>query len=257
MYYETKWRTRLGMRSKPVVPAVTFKSLFKEFIPGPFLYALLRRCGVRRRCPPLVSTLELIQGLVFHVAAEAGTLAQHVKQLTGKTITDGALAQRRALLPPAVFEGLMAAALKPKADPVKHPEAFYHGLRLCGLDGSLFSVANTPQVKKQMRKARSRRGRAAFPKVGVAVMVELGLHNPLAAALGAKGESEMVLAKQVLSAQPERSLLLNDRYYGVGQLLVGLPSQGERHFMSRVRQNLQRRFLEAYPDGSALVYTAS
>jgi hypothetical protein len=45
--------------------------------------------------------------------------------------------------------------------------------------------------------ARSRRGRAAFPKVGVAVMVELGLHNPLAAALGTKGESEMVLAKRV------------------------------------------------------------
>jgi hypothetical protein len=34
-----------------------------------------------------------------------------------------------------------------------------------------------------MRKARSRRGRAAFPKVGVAVMVELGLHNPLTGAL--------------------------------------------------------------------------
>ena len=64
-----------------------------------------------------------------------------------------------------------------------------------------------------MRKARSRRGRAAFPKVGVAVMVELGLHNPLAAALGAEGESEMVQAKRVLSAQPEQSL---DCWTGAG-----------------------------------------
>jgi len=147
----------------------------------------------------------------------------------------------------------MGAALQPKADPHEHPEAFYHGLRLCGVDGSLFSVTNTPQVKKQMRKARSRRGRAAFPKVGVAVMVELGLHNPLAAALGAKGESEMVLAKQVLAAQPAQSLLLNDRYYGVGELLVGLSAEDERHFLVRVKKNLKRRFLEAYPDGSALV----
>jgi hypothetical protein len=201
--------------------------------------------------------VELIQGLVFHVVAEAGTLAQHVKQLTGKTITDGALAQRRALLPPAVFEELMDAALKPKGDPVRDPEAFYHGLRLTGVDGSLFSVTNTPQVKKQLRKARSRRGRAAFPKVGAAVMVELGLHNPLAAALGAKGESEMVLAKQVLSAQPAKSLLLSDRYYGVPELLVHLPAQGERHFLVRVKRNLKRRFLEAYPDGSALVETRS
>src|SRR6185437_15476654 len=90
-------------------------------------------------------------------------------------------------------------------------------------------------------------------KVGVAVMVELGLHNPLAAALGAQGQSEMVLAKQVLSAQPQKSLLINDRYYGVAQLLVELPAQAERHFLVRVKSNLKRRLLEVYPDGSALV----
>jgi hypothetical protein len=241
------------MRNKTVVPATTFKALFQELIPWSFIYALLRRCGVRRRRPPLVTTGELIQSLVFHVVAEAGTLAQHVKQLTGKTITDGALSQRRALLPPEVFEALMAAALKPKAEPERHPDAFYHGLRLCGVDGSTFSVTNTPQVKKQMRKAKSRRGRAAFAKVGVAVLVELGLHNPLAAALGAQGESEMVLAQRVLAAQPAKSLLLGDRYYGVGEVLVGLSAQDQRHFLVRVRKHLQRRFLEAYPDGSALV----
>jgi hypothetical protein len=191
--------------------------------------------------------------LIFHVVAEAGTLAQQVKPLTGKTITDGALAQRRALLPIAVFQQMMEATLQPKGEPTRHPEAVYQGLRLCGVEGSLFSVANTPQNKQQLRKARSRRGRVAFPKVGVAVMVELGLHNPLAAALGAKGQWERVLAKQVLSAQPAQSLLINDRYYGVPGLLDGLPAERERHFLVRVKKNLPRRLLEVYPDGSALV----
>ena len=241
------------MRTKTVVSAATFKALFKELFTWYFIYSLLRQCGLRRRCPPYVTHVELIQSMLFHSIADAGTLAQHVKQLTGKTITDGALAQRRALMPAAVFEELMGAALKPKADPSRHPEAFYHKLRLCGVDGTLFSITNTPQVKKQMRKARSRRGRAAFPKVGAAVMVELGLHNPLAAALGAKGESEMTLARQVLSAQPAKSLLLGDRYYGVAAVLVDLSAQEERHFLVRVKENLKRRFLEAYPDGSALV----
>src|ERR1017187_4189097 len=245
------------MRNKTAVPAATFKALFQELLTWSFIYALLRRCGVRRRCPPVITAVELIQGLVFHVIAEAGTLAQHVTQLTGKSIIDGALAQRRALLPPAVFEQLISAALKPKGDPKLHPEAFYHGLRLCGVDGTQFSVTNTPQVKKQMRKARSRRGRAAFPKVGAVVMVELGLHNPLAAALGVKGESEMVLAHRVLSAQPEKSLLINDRYYGVPGLLVGLPGSGDRHLLVRVKKNLQRRLLGVYPDGSALVEICS
>ena len=162
----------------------------------------------------------------------------------------------RALLPLELFERIMAAALKPKARPAQHPGAFYHGLRLCGVDGSQFSVTNTPPVKKQMRKAKSRRGRAAFPKVGVALMVELGLHNPLAAAIGAGGESEMALARRVLSALPEKSLLIKDRYYGSPELLVGLPPEGQRHFLARVKSNLKRRLLEVYSDGSALVEIA-
>jgi hypothetical protein len=199
----------------------------------------------------------LICGLVFHGAAGKGKLAQHVKQISGKDITDGALAQRRALLPLDIFQGMMSAALKPKANPARHPDAFYHGLRLCGIDGSTFSLTNTPQVKQRMKKARSRRGRAAFPKVGVAVMVELGLHNPLAAALGAQGESEMVLAKRVVASQPEQSLLISDRYYGIPALLVDLPAEGQRHFLVRVKANLKRRLLEVLPDGSALVEIAS
>lgn len=249
----TEWRITLGMRNQTSVPAATFKALFAQVIPAASYYALLKRCGVRRRCPPVVTAWELIQSLVFHVVAGAGTLAQHVKPLTGKQITDGALAQRRALLPIMVFDQLLAAALRPKAQPTRQPEAFYQGLRLCGVDGSWFSVANTPQNKKHLHKAQSRRGRAAFPKVGVVVLVELGLHNPLAAALGAQGESEMVLAQQVLAAQPPRSLVIKDRYYGVPKQVVQWPAAAERHFLVRVKQNLRRRLLEVYPDGSALV----
>jgi hypothetical protein len=257
LYLEPFCRIKLGMRTKTVVSAATFESLFEQSIPRSFIDSVLRRCGFRFRCPPWVTHDELIKSLVFHVVAPDGTLAQHVKEVTGKRITDGALSQRRALLPPELFQGLMSVALQPKADPVPHPEAFYHGLRLSGVDGTLFSVTNTPQVKKQMHKARSRRGRAAFPKVGVAVLVELGLHNPLAAALGAQGESEMVLAKQVLAKVPQQSLLILDRYYGVPELLLGLAPEGQRHFLVRVKKNLTRRLLEVLPDGSALVEIGS
>jgi hypothetical protein len=63
----------------------------------------------------------------------------------------------------------------------------------------------------------------------------------------------MTLARRVLSAQPAQSLLLGDRYYGVAAVLVDLPAQEGRHFLVRAKKNLQRRFLESYPDGSALV----
>ena len=239
------------MRNQTTVPAATFKALFAEVISAPFFYALLKRCGVRRRGPPVVTAWELIQGLIFHVVAEAGTLAQHVKQLTGKNIPDGALSQRRALLPIAGFEALLTTTLQPKAERARHPEAFYQDLRLCGVDGCLFSVSNTPQTKCARRGVggggrRSRRWASRC-------LLELGLHNPLAAALGSQGESEIVLAKQVLAAQPAQSLVLLDRYYGVPQLFVPLPATAARHFLVRIKQNLRRRLLEVYPDGRALV----
>ena len=117
------------MRNQTTVPAATFKALFAEWISAPFFYALLKRCGVRRRGPPVVTAWELIQGLIFHVVAEAGTLAQHVKQLTGKNITDGDLSQRRALLPIAGFEALLTTTLQPKAERARHPRGVGGGGR--------------------------------------------------------------------------------------------------------------------------------
>jgi len=194
--------------------------------------------------------------LVFHVIAGAGTLAQHVKTITGQRITDGALSQRRTSWPWRIFEMILEEALHLKANLEQHPEAFYDGLRLCGADGSRLSVANTPQVKKAKRKAKSRRGKAAFAKVGLAVLLELGIRNPIAAAIGPKEESEMVLSRQLLAKLPEKSLFLTDRYYGVPVLLIELKEihpEGEREFLVRVKGNLKRRVLECYPEGSALV----
>ena len=117
-------------------------------------------------------------------------------------------------------------------------------------------MANTPQVKKSMRKSATRRFKAAFAKVGVAVLVELGVHNPIAAAIGPREESEMVLSRRLLDRLPEKSLFMADRYYGVPVLLIEfreLFPKGEREFLVRVKSNLKRRVLESYPDGSALV----
>ena len=195
-------------------------------------------------------------GLVFHFLAGVGTLAEHMKHLTGKSISDSALAQRRAALDFEIFQSLLGESLQTRAKLTLHTEAFYKGLRLCGADGTLFSVANTPQVKGKMRKARTRRSRAAFAKVGVVVLVELGLHNPIAAAIDAHGKSEAYLAELVIVKLPTQSLYLADRYHGNPKQLIGLRRthpEGEREFLVRVRCNITSRVLEVYHDGSGLV----
>jgi hypothetical protein len=244
------------MRKNASVSRSTFKALFRAFLSARIIQRWVKRLGPAKRRPPKISSQELLMGLVFHLLAGAGTLAEHVRDLTGKTISDSALSQRRANLPWIIFEMILEAALVPRAKPKEHPEAFYHGLLLCGLDGSRFSVANTPQIKESMSKADTRRHKAAFAKVGVAVLVELALHNPIGAAIGASDESEMVLARQLLDRLPENSLLISDRYYGVPLVLIDFKTihkKGRREFLVRAKENLNRRVLECYGDGSALV----
>jgi len=238
------------------VPISSFKQLFRSFLPTKVIRYWFKTLGLARRRPPDISIQELLMSLVFHVQAGAGTLSQHVRQLTGKSVTDSALSQRRSHLPWQMFETLMEETLHPKAQQKLHPEAFHKGLLACGLDGSRFSVANTPQIKASMFKPDSRRFQAAFAKVGVAVLVELGLHNPIAAAIGPQEESEMVLSRQLLDRLPEKSLLICDRYYGVPVLLIEFKEihpKGQREFLVRARKNLNRKWMESYADGSALV----
>jgi Transposase DDE domain len=237
-----------------------FERRIRRVLPLRLLKGICKRLGPVEHGPRWVRSTELIDGMVFHVLQGAGTLAQHVKRLTNKAITDGALSQRRMALPWAIFEEIMGVALRPKANPKQHPEAFYKGLRLCGADGSRASVANTPQAKESLLKAASRRHKAAFAQVSVVTVVELGLHNPIAAAIGPKNESEAVLIQQVWEKLPEKSLLLADRHHGVAKRLLELRQaqpEGRREFLARVKENLKASVLEVYPDGSALVQIRS
>ena len=212
------------------------------------------------RRPPVLAFSDLLCALVYHALMASGTLATHVAELLGQSSSDAALSQRRQRLPWPLFEQILRAALRPRAEPSQHPQAFYHGLRLVGLDGTSFALNNTPQIVRALGKAASRRFRAAFARVQVTVLVELALHNPLAAAIGQRGESEYALAQRLLESLPAGSLLLADRLYGLPAFVLELLArcravQGE--FLVRVRANLHARLVQRLADGSALVSAQS
>src|SRR5258706_14039530 len=170
----------------------------------------------RRGRKPRVPLTELLPALTWHAMQPSGTVAEHLFQLFGTSLADSSWSDRRLRLPWEIFAELMRRALRPRATPRQHREAFWRGWRLVGLDGTQFSLINTPQVTATFKKARTRRGRAAFAKITTAVLLEIGLHNPLAAAVGRKGESEWALGQRLLAQLPKRALLLGDRLYGVG-----------------------------------------
>lgn len=244
------------MRSKSQFLGGHFQSQFDTLINPEKLNKIVEDFGPRKRRPPRLALEKLISGLVFHVGQDSGTLAENVKQLSGQDISDSALCQRRGNIPWMAFEQILDCALSVKADPKKHPGAFYQQWRLMGIDGSQFSVSNTPQNKNSFIKAASRRMKAAFGKVGVSVLTELGLHNPVAASVGAAGMSEQVLSRPLLEKLPPGSLLLADRAYGLGcwiKRIKEMYPQEDRDFLFRVKSTCKVKVLEVFRDGSAWV----
>jgi hypothetical protein len=259
LYSVLYFENTLGMQANsPQTPNCggTFKKVFRQFIGRQTISTIVRACGPARRRPPKLSAHDLIMALIFHCLQGCGTLAENIRMLTGKRIAKSRLSQRLQNLPWEVFTSIMEVVLRPRASEEKHPQAFYKGWRLVAIDGTQFSVSNTPQILSSLTKAASRRMKAAFAKLGAVLLVELGTHNPLAAAIGKDGDSEQSLAKELIGALPEKSILIADRLYGVGAFLVPLTAAFAKrsgHFLVRVSSNLKPKLLKRFKDGSVLV----
>ncbi|NJL73224.1 MAG: IS4 family transposase [Candidatus Competibacteraceae bacterium] len=233
-----------------------FSGVFDNMISKEQLGALCREHEPVARRERKRTTEEVVADLVYHQLHEDGTLAEHGARLGGNTISDGAYTQRRQLLPEQLFEEVMRVALQPLAKVQEHADGFYQGWRLVGVDGTEASVTNTP-ANKILSKANTRRGKAAFAKLKLVTAMELGTHNPLAAAIGKLADYEVDLALKLWPRLPEKTLAIVDRLYGVGRHMAQMleASQGrEIALLVRVRsQRGKSRLLKALGDGSKLI----
>ena len=195
-----------------------FLSAFRTLISNACLGAILRHHGPTKRSPARVSASCIVKALVFHLLRGTGTVTENLQLLHQEKLSPSSMSERRANLPFKVFQTILGSALRPKAQEETHPEAFYKSWRLVGIDGTQFSVSNTPLILTNLTKAASRRMKAAFAKVGAAVLVELGVHNPLAVEIGQKEESEMVLSKRLLARLPAKCVAICDRDCDPGRI---------------------------------------
>src|SRR5438128_148670 len=244
----------LGCDAAPEPPA-GFLAAWAQLVGPRGIPTLAQRRGRKPRVP----LTQLLPALTFHVMQETGTLAEHLFQLFREPLADSSWSDRRLRLPWEIFAELMRRALRPRATPRQHREAFWRGWRLVAVDGTQFSLINTPQITATLVKARTRRGRAAFAKITTAVLLELGLHNPLAAAIGRKGESEWALAQHLLAQLSKGALLLGDRLYGVTAFAVHALAVCERvgsHVLLRASRSVKPRLIKRLTDGSRLVRLA-
>lgn len=233
-----------------------FLSVMERMIPEGQLRTLCEHHTPRPRSARKLSSEQLVTGLVFHQLQPGGTLADHSAKLHGIRMSDSAHAQRRQHLPVELFEQIMDTALQPLADPDRQPECFFEGYRLVGVDGTQWSVGNTPAILSELPKAASRRLKAAFAKLRLVSVVELGTHAPLAAMAAAASEGEQTLARKLWEKVPERSLMIGDRLFGTAcTLWQALNAWQGRDitFLVRIRDNIKTEVLQRLADGSALV----
>ena len=208
--------------------------------------------GPRRK----VSACQIIVGLIAHVMQLQGCFTFHMKQFFALNISDSALSQRRTAMGSEPFRTILQVALRPLARAAEHSGCFFKGLRLTGIDGTQWSLSNTPQINAATTKTPTRRGLAAFAKLSLVALVELGTHAPLAAAFAAGALRELAWSVALPAQLPPRSLLLLDRLYGqapmLDELQKGCAASGS-HFLVRVRQKLTVTLLMALGDGSAMM----
>jgi len=258
LYLYAIWSITLRMRTNRASTQSHeqgFSGAFEQLVPQTQLEEASRYKATARGRPPKLSVRQLVCALVFHVMNGAGTLVEHLAMLTGLVMSGSSVSQRRQALPWEVFVKILEVALAPLAQPSQHRQAFYQGLRLVAIDGTQFSLANTPQILRVCTKAASRRLRAAFAKLNAVVMLEVGLHNPLAAAID-RARSEWALALELIGKLPAKSLLLADRLYGCARFVWGLRQHCESvgsFFLVRARLQLKSTVVRRLSDGSALV----
>jgi hypothetical protein len=234
-----------------------FLTLLLNRIEWTHLNGLQQRKHAAGRKAHALSRGRLLAAILFHYTVTyAGTLGEHLFWLLGIQMSESNLSERRQALPFVVFEELLKRVLRPLSQ--VSTEAFYRGLRLVAIDGVSFSLPNTAQVNQRCKKARNcTGGRNPFAKLQAAALIELVMHNPLAARLGWKGESEWRLAHGLLDHLPPQCLLLADRLYGCGAFVLAAWARLQAcggHFLVRVKLGMKIvRVVRPLADGSRLV----
>lgn len=162
------------------------------------------------------------------------------------------LTNARKRLTSDVIEQLYNSTVKLLAkSPRKHPFAFYKGLRLMGVDGTLLSCPDTDANREAFGRSSNQTSNSAFPKVRVVSLCELGTRVLLRSVIGTYHQSEQKLTLPLFEHLPKRTLLLADRHFGVAPIIYTLLKK-KSDFLIRVKKSQLFPIEQLLSDGSFL-----
>jgi hypothetical protein len=174
-----------------------------------------------------------------------------------KTPGRSSLCEARQRLGVEPVQQLHALVVRPLATP-ETAGAFYKGLRLMGIDGTILDVPESDANTAAFERATGSRGDGAFPQVRKVSLVELGTHVEMALAIGGWQDSEQRLVRQLWDRIPSEALLIEDRGFFSYEDWKNVDSRGVK-LLVRVKSNLILKPFEKLADGSYLakIYPSS
>ena len=174
-----------------------------------------------------------------------------------KTPSRSNLCEARQRLGVAPVQRVFELVVRPLATP-QTPGAFYHDLRLVGIDGTVLDVPDTSANEARFGRSSNGHGDGAFPQLRKVSLVELGTHVELAMVVGGYRDREQKLVEQLWEHLPADALLLEDRGFFSYRHWKTLETRGTKLLM-RLKKDLILRPIERLPDGSFLakIYPSS
>jgi hypothetical protein len=146
---------------------------------------------------------------------------------------------------------LFTQVVRPLARP-ETPGAFYRGLRLMGLDGTIFDVPDSAaNAAVFARPSAGPRGEGAFPQVRKLSLVELGTHAEVAMVVRSSSHGEPSMVAGVFRHLTSEMLLLWDRGFFSYRLWKQMIARQVK-VLARVKSGLILRPIRHLADGSYL-----
>jgi Insertion element 4 transposase N-terminal/Transposase DDE domain len=177
---------------------------------------------------------------------------RHTVRLPPRTSLPGraALCRARRRLGVAPLRRLFYRVVRPLGR-TDRPGSFYGGMRLVGIDGTVYDVPDSPANARVFGRPTGGRGDGAFPQVRKLSLVELGTHAELAVVFKPCHRSENAMVPGLLRHLQPGMLLLCDRNFFSYRLWRQLL---DRHVevLFRVKCHLILKPIQELSDGSYL-----
>jgi hypothetical protein len=227
---------------------------FRQLFPNRLLKRAVasNRRATRNRKLPLHLLLGMLVTWFFKPDASLPSFVRWLLRSGCQRIpSEPAIYLARGRLGWAPLRWLRRHIVRPLANLTLDPDAFYQGWRLLALDGTTFTLADTPANERCFGRAHNQHRAGGYPLARVVALCEVGTHALLDWVTRAYHRSEVDLARRLLRRVPTGTLLLADRNFHSFELWQGA-QRGGYELLIRVQKGPKLPVLEVLPDGSYL-----